>query len=160
MAFTLCGSNSNASRFLLNTNKVMTDPNEQNSITGKDKELLQRMLNETQDILESDDFKRVIDSGIDIGFAIIMDTILGCFVRIEDEKCGDGKDNGFANPHSIRVPLAKLLPKIWLSLQERRKPEDKLVLVRHLICLDVLNCFAANIYEAFCQQNSSKSEDN
>jgi len=159
MAFNLCGSNSNASRFLLNPNKLLVNENGHNLITGKDADLLQRMLNETQDILESDDFKRVIDSGIDIGFAILMDTILGCFVRIEDEKCGQTKENGFANPHSIRVPLAKLLPKIWLSLQERRKPDDKLVLVRHLICLDVLNCFAANIYEAFCHENCSKYKE-
>ncbi|CAG2169055.1 unnamed protein product [Oppiella nova] len=154
MAFSLCGSQSNASRFLLNPNKMFaTEANgNSNGISAKESELLQRMVNETQDILESDDFKRVIDSGIDLGFAVLMDVLLGCFVRISDEKSGQKSDNGFSNPHSIRVPLVKLLPKIWLSLQERRRPEEKLVLVRHLICLDVLNCFAANIYEAFCQQ--------
>ncbi|XP_054168800.1 peroxisomal biogenesis factor 3-like [Oppia nitens] len=165
MAFTLNGCQSNASRFLINPNKLFISSETNglnNGLTGdKDGQLLQRMINETQDILESDDFKRVVDSGIDLGFAVLMDVILGCFVRFSDEKTGQtvsssslsSSDNGFANPHSIRMPLVKLLPKVWLSLRDRRRPEEKLVLVRHLICLDVLNCFAANIYEAFCQTN-------
>lgn len=157
MAFHLSGSKSNASSFLLNPKKMFEINGNTNGLNGdKESELLRRMVAETQDILESDDFKRVIDSGIDLGFAVLMDVILGCFVRIDDEKSdrmSRSEPNGFSNPHSIRIPLAKLLPKIWLSLQERRRPEEKLVLVRHLICLDVLNCFAANIYEAFCQQN-------
>ena len=157
MAFHLSGSKSNASRLLLNPNKMLDfESSTSNGLNGdKDSELLRRMISETQDILESDDFKRVIDSGVELGFAVLMDIILGCFVRIDDEMSErrHSETNGFSNPHSIRIPLAKLLPKIWLSLQERRKPEEKLVLVRHLICLDVLNCFAANIYEAFCQQN-------
>ncbi|CAG2123524.1 unnamed protein product, partial [Medioppia subpectinata] len=74
MAFSLCGSQSNASRFLLNPKKMFSqEVNGSNGITGKDAELLQRMVNETQDILESDDFKRVVDSGVDLGFAVLMD---------------------------------------------------------------------------------------
>jgi len=66
------------------------------------------------------------------------------------------KEN-FSNPHAARIPLAKLLPALRSAINDRKKPDEQLVLVRHLLCLDVLNCFAANIYEAFCEPNNSQN---
>lgn len=180
MDFTLSCSNSNVSKFLLNPEKIFNASSNQGnqssmknqssnslesipsssipiqsstsspSSSNKDNELLQKLLNETQDILESDDLKKVLDAGIDIGFSIVMDLLLGCFVRLADEF--EKTNNGFRNPHNIQIPLAKLLPSVRQAIFDR-KPEDRLMMVRHLICLDVLNCFAANIYEAFCHSN-------
>src|SRR5688572_14926664 len=107
MVVILNGSELNASRILLN-DALFDKRNESHILSNTELQLLEKMLIETQDILESDDFKRVLDCGIDVGFSIIMDMILGCFVRIDNEKSSTSNDNGFTNPHSIRIPFVKL----------------------------------------------------
>lgn len=165
MSFSLAGSNSHASRYLIKAEDIekmadqIDDDNDTTSLaqfSNDEKRILSKMMTETQDILESDDFRRVLDSAIEIGFGLVLDQILiTCFVKNSSDGLSGGDSNQFVNPSSVQVPLAKLLPSMKTVFDENRKSRtdqsENLNLVRHLLCLDILNCFAANIYEAFCE---------
>lgn len=117
-------------------------------LTDEEEQMLRGMLAETQDILESEDFKHVLESSIEVGYAILLDNLLGAFIKLESKL--NSKDNSnFSNPNSIQVPLIKILPQIRNNYLKRNETDQK-ALINHLLCLDVLNCFAANVYEAFC----------
>ena len=79
----------------------------------------------------------------------MLDNLLGAFIKMETKLSGKEGDSKFSNPNSIQVPLVKLLPQIRNNYLKRKETDQK-ALVNHLLCLDVLNCFAANVYEAFC----------
>ncbi|RWS00324.1 perixosomal biogenesis factor-like protein [Dinothrombium tinctorium] len=157
MSLSLSAPDSHFSRYLMDPEKMAQLMNEHNfknenctsssTLTAKESAIIRKMLTETQDILESDDFKKVLEASIDVGFSVIMDTIVGCFTNLTIQE----KENGFSNPHSTEIAFAKLLPILKQTFENRIKPDDLLLLVNHLICLDVLNCFAANVYEAFCE---------
>lgn len=114
-----------------------------------DEQMLRQMLSETLDILESNDFKHVLESSIEIGYAILLDFLLGAFIRLEGKLKDEGENYSFSNPNTIQVPLVKILPEIRNSSLKRNE-SDQRILVNNLLSLDVLNCFAANVYEAFC----------
>lgn len=114
-----------------------------------DDQMLRQMLAETKDILESSDFHHVLDSSIEVGYAVVLDFLLGAFIRLEGKLKENDDKFGFSNPNTIQVPLAKILPEIRKSHLNRNESDQK-ILVNHLLSLDVLNCFAANVYEAFC----------
>ncbi|XP_053206111.1 peroxisomal biogenesis factor 3-like [Panonychus citri] len=127
------------------------------NLSAKDMAIIQNMLIETEDLLESEDFKKVINSTIDVGYSIMMDLLVGCFLRIDSDP-GIETNNGFKNPHTQSVPFAKLLPPLNNTLKERGKSSDEaLSLVRHLLCTDVINCFSANVYESFSGDSVQKS---
>lgn len=113
-------------------------------LSQSDEEMLRGMLAETQDIIESDDFKQVLESSIEVGYAILLDFILGAFIKMDIKL-----NSGFSNPNAIQVPLARILSQIRNNHRGRSLADQK-ILVNHLLSLDVLNCFAANVYEAFC----------
>lgn len=120
-------------------------------LNEQDEQMLRNMLAETQDILESEDFKLALESSIDVGYTVLLDSLLGAFIKIESKLNSkkDSPSSGFSNPNAIKVPFVKILPQIRNSYTKRSESEQK-ALVNHLLCLDVLNCFAANVYEAFC----------
>ena len=127
------------------------------NLSSKDMAIIQNMLIETEDLLESEDFKKVINSTIDVGYSIMMDLLVGCFLRIDSDP-GIETSNSFKNPHTQSVPFAKLLPPLNNTLKERGKSSDEaLSLVRHLLCTDVINCFSANVYESFSGDSVQKS---
>lgn len=164
MAFSLSGENSHASRYLLNANQIeqlanSLDDDEMHpqpeQLSPSEISTLTRMTQETQDILESDDFRRVLDSSIDVGYGLVLDSLVGCFVDQSDSVNGD--INGFENPNARKVHLVKLLPSIKKVIDGRSNGhvDEQYNLVRHLLCLDILNCFAGNIYEAFCEPSKA-----
>lgn len=118
-------------------------------LTDEEEQMLRGMLAETQDILESDDFKHVLESSIEVGYAILLDNLLGAFIKLEGRLNKREETTNFSNPNSIKVPLVKILPQIRKNYSGRNESDQK-ALINHLLCLDVLNCFAANVYEAFC----------
>lgn len=129
-----------------------------NNLSAKDRAVIEKMLIETEDLLESDDFKKVFVETIDLGYKVMMDLLVVCFLQIETEPGTSGKENSFKNPHTQSVPFAKLLPPLNSALKERNKSSDEgLSLVRHLLCTDVLVCFSANIYETFSGGRLQKS---
>ncbi|XP_027203022.2 peroxisomal biogenesis factor 3 [Dermatophagoides pteronyssinus] len=85
------------------------------------------------------------------------------------------EQRSFINPHQINILLIKLLPLIWQQVHnsddddndgghnkdnnqminefcEQEKHNRNALLVQYLLCSDSLTCFAANIYEAFCNE--------
>lgn len=156
LSFFLSSPNSKNSIFLLESDKLNTLNQDNTSnqeeliLSEADEKMLRKMLAETQDILESDDFKQVLESSIEVGYAILLDSLLGAFIKMETKSNGKEENSvGFSNPNAIQVPLVKILSQIRNNHLER-SPADQKLLVNHLLCLDVLNCFAANVYEAFC----------
>jgi len=153
------------------------------SLGRKEKKILKNLMAETQDLLETDDFSKVLDSSIDVGFEHLLDLLFSCFVSppgkssaldipradahqetptpdsgVSEEE--SSSSNSFNNPNTVKIPLAKLLPSMRNVLRSRSfeqlSTED--TLVRHLLCLDILNCYSANVYEAFCDPNNIRKQ--
>ena len=120
-------------------------------MSTKDIETLNRMVIETQDVLESQDFRAVFQSSIDIGFYLLNQRFENCIQAVSKPEDHD-------NPQ-IKVPFAKLLPEICKDLHEAHRSSindaGSSLLLRHLLCSEILDCFAANIYEEFCNPATS-----
>ena len=111
-------------------------------------ELFTLLLNETTDILESEDFQVVFNACLDVGFMFVMKQIKSSFIvdqqdtppdmicSIEDDLC------------SIHLPLAKICPIINGKATEVFY-EDKNDYLHDIVSLECVKSFAANIYEAF-----------
>jgi len=158
MSFHLSSPTSKTKVFFLDAENIATTDlastcPDSGPLSESEEEMLRLMLSETQDILESEDFKQVLESSIEVGYAILLDNLLGAFIKLETKLSEKGAQNGsttmMTNPNNIQVPLVKLLPHIRNNYLKRKESDQK-VLVNHLLSLDVLNCFAANVYEAFC----------
>lgn len=159
MSFHLSSPTSKTKVFFLDAEKLSTIDlssvcPDSGPLTHEEDDMLRLMLAETQDIFESEDFKHVLESSIEVGYAILLDNLLGAFIKMESKLNGKTTESGdatnFSNPNSIQVPLVKLLPQIRNNYLQRKEADQRTV-VNHLLCLDVLNCFAANVYEAFCK---------
>lgn len=154
MSFHLSSPTSKTKVFFLEAEKLATVDlssvcPDSGPLTEEEEQMLRSMLAETQDILESEDFKHVLESSIEVGYAILLDNLLGAFIKMESKLNSKEENPNFSNPNSIQVPLVKLLPQIRTNYLKRKESDQK-ALINHLLCLDVLNCFAANVYEAFC----------
>lgn len=150
----------NLSQFLITADKIDQVDNDVNDvkISPKEAKALKNLMTETLDLLEMNDFSRVLLSSVDVGFTSIDDSMFSCFVpSMTDSVDSQGS---FSNPNTVEIKLAKLLPKMHKILSERSSGLEKASLIRHLICLDVLNCYSANVYEAFCDpQSQSRLQD-
>lgn len=144
-------------------------------LSAKDSKALETLMNETQDLLEHDDFMRTLNRSIEVAFSYLLDQLVTCFTQAEAmngsisgpssmESSSSGTENVsmtasglFTNPNLVSLPLAKLLPKMRDVLYNRSKRNKNDSLVRQLLCLDILNCYSANVYEAFCDSKNRKS---
>lgn len=146
-------------------------------LSAKDSKALETLMNETQDLLEHDDFMRTLNRSIEVAFSYLLDQMVTCFNQPESmngsisgpssmESSSSGAENGstsmttsglFTNPNLISLPLARLLPKMREVLYSRTKRSKNDSLVRQLLCLDILNCYSANVYEAFCNTKNRKT---
>lgn len=61
----------------------------------------------------------------------------------------------FTNPNTVQVPLVHLIPRMRQVLYMRDESHNN-SLVRQLLCLDILNCYSANVYEAFCDTTKNR----
>lgn len=121
-------------------------------ISGKEVKALETLMKETEDLLETQDFSRTLDQCVDVGFSHVLDLLFACFVP---EPTSDASN--FCNPNEVQIPLLKLLPLMRKALYNRVSGEEKQSLVRHLLRLDILNCYSANVYEAFCDGTNHTS---
>lgn len=115
----------------------------QNENAAYDSFLL-KITDETKDVLECEDFNKVLQRCIDLGFAIMMDRFSECFVHINNN------DTKFVNPNNLAVPLAKVIPRMHTIISQH-KPNEQGSLMHILLQEDTLKAFAANIYESFSQ---------
>ena len=152
-------------------------------------------MNETQDLLEQDDFMRTLNQCIEVGFSYLNDQMVTCFtptlssvdimngsitgpssISSDSSNSGTSQDvnassgplvNGnlessmstsglsFTNPNTVQVPLVHLIPRMRQVLYMRDESHNN-SLVRQLLCLDILNCYSANVYEAFCDTTKNR----
>lgn len=159
---TLIGENSRLVFSMINGVKsdAEIDPNSALFIEAKHCVALK---DEMMDIVRTDDFIKVIQNCISIGFSNMYDFLSECFVKAQHQSDRQEMRQEFINPNTIVLHLVKLLPEIWANQHEvksagqfddSRKNRNS-ALVQYLLCSDSLTCFSANLYEAFCNENSN-----
>ena len=143
---------SNTSRFLMNPEQLQQMSDDTSPpISSGEAATLRKLMDETQDVLETDDFSQALNATVNVGFSHLMDIMLQCFLTDDD---GNEDASSFSNPNCVRIPLAKLLPGMKKVLAGRQTLEEKQSLVREILCQDLLNCYSANVYEAFCEEKN------
>ena len=208
LSFTLQAGD--VSQFLLSSKSLNEGcgSSHQMKLSGKDREALERLMNETQDLLEQDDFMRTLNQCIEVGFSYLNDQMVSCFTSNDpmvpcftstvsppadimngsvsgpSSLSSDNSNSGglasqdanvssgplvngnlessmstsglsFTNPNTVHVPLVHLIPKMRQVLYMRDESHNN-SLVRQLLCLDILNCYSANVYEAFCDTTKNR----
>ena len=150
----------------MNPNQVQSmldeTTNDSSTVSKNDVKILRKLMDETQDVLETPDFGQALDATVEVGFSHLMDLMLQCFLKSNEGKSSktngsisDDDDNDsnvhFTNPNLVSIPLVKLLPEMKKVLEERQTMEERQSLVREIFSQDLLNCYSANVYEAFCE---------
>lgn len=115
-----------------------------NSSDYCDHEFLEKISEETKDILECQDFNKVLSASIDRGINNFIDRLSECFGCLSDEK------GEFKNLHDFAAPLAKIITTMH-NIFSQHQPGT---FVQLLLQQECLKSFSANIYESFSQVNT------
>ncbi|KAM4043448.1 peroxisomal biogenesis factor 3 [Anomaloglossus baeobatrachus] len=126
-------------------------PDEENPLTSQACGLTEkdvttiRLLNETRDMLESQDFSTVLNSCLSQGFGRLLDSIAEFFRPNEQELNQNSSVNSLS---SINLPLAKIIPIVNGQIHSicSEMPSH---FVQDLLLMEQVKDFAANVYEAF-----------
>ncbi|XP_075059328.1 peroxisomal biogenesis factor 3 [Mixophyes fleayi] len=126
-------------------------PDEENPLTSQACGLTEkdvttiRLLNETRDMLESQDFSTVLNSCLSRGFGRLLDSIAEFFRPNEQELNQDSTVNSLS---SICLPVAKIIPIVNGQIHSicSEMPNH---FVQDLLLMEQVKDFAANVYEAF-----------
>ncbi|KAH9515414.1 peroxin [Bulinus truncatus] len=119
------------------------------SVLNPEDELLEKLVTETRDILESTDFHTVLKESIDRGYHCVLD---GLADHYKHQINGQGHN---LDIHHISIALAKLIPVIN-SLMFNICGDAPNRFVQELLLMEELKQLAANVYEAFSQDPSEK----
>ncbi|XP_059139894.1 peroxisomal biogenesis factor 3-like [Physella acuta] len=119
------------------------------SVMKPEDELLERLINETRDVLESSDFHTVLKESIDRGYQCVLDGIAEHFKQHMQEL---GQNAGI---HDVSIAVARLLPVIN-SQVFRLCGDAPNHFIQELLLMEELKQLAANVYEAFSQNPSEK----
>ncbi|KAK2172705.1 hypothetical protein NP493_939g01068 [Ridgeia piscesae] len=109
-----------------------------------DEIIFQKLMKETQDVLDSSDFHAVLRTCLDTAFSRIVDRIAEYF------KPASQQNGTIFNPNDVEMPLAKVIP-IMNGLLYTVCGNTPNPIVQELLLKEPLKKFAANIYEAFSQ---------
>lgn len=107
-------------------------------------ELYLKLLQETEDILESNDFHTVFSTALDRGFAKLVDYLAEFYQPLQKN------GNSLVQLREVSIPLAKLIPCLS-GLLYKLGSDAPNPLVQELLLLNETKTLAANIYEAFSQ---------
>ncbi|KAM5163321.1 peroxisomal biogenesis factor 3 [Mantella aurantiaca] len=104
-----------------------------------------RLLNETRDMLESQDFSTVLNSCLSRGFGRLLDSIAEFFRPNDQELTQHSPANSLSG---ISLPLAKVIPIVNGQIHSicSEMPNH---FVQELLLMEQVKDFAANVYEAF-----------
>uniref|UniRef100_A0A8C4R763 Peroxisomal biogenesis factor 3 n=1 Tax=Eptatretus burgeri TaxID=7764 RepID=A0A8C4R763_EPTBU len=105
-----------------------------------------KLLDETRDMMESHDFNLVLQSCLDIGFARLMDNVGRFFEPSSAPLPEHSRVNSWLTNPSL--PLAKLIP-IFNGQVHSICSDTPNHFIQELLTMDVIENFAANLYEAF-----------
>lgn len=104
-------------------------------------------IQDTIDLLHSDEVKNLTSSNISKGFVLLGDQISEFFVPTSTSST-----DTFVHPNDIRIALAKLIPIINGLLSKNSLPE---MLIQQLTVNEKLKVLGANVYEAFSFHNNN-----
>ncbi|KAK9710027.1 Peroxin-3 [Popillia japonica] len=108
-------------------------------------ELFRNMINDTVDLLESEEVKTLTNHCLNRSFVLLSDNIAEYY--IPSEKIKEIKDDGdFIHPTNVEIPMAKLIPIINGLISKDKLPDQ---LIQHLILNAKVKTLGANIYECF-----------
>ncbi|XP_033737531.1 peroxisomal biogenesis factor 3-like [Pecten maximus] len=106
--------------------------------------MYQQLVKETRDVLESPDFHAVLHTCLNRGFAKLLDSLADHYHEATADK--------HQNLHEVGIPMAKLVP-VMSGLLFKLCSDTPNPLIQELLLLDQTKTLAANIYEAFSQQD-------
>ena len=138
--------------------------------------MLPKLINETLDLLESEEVQNLTQSNIRNGFSLLVDHISAFFTgppTIENGKSQNGISvpgtssqnhmswreknstemnhaSSFVNINKVAMPMAKIIPIINGQVPDKPMPKDfQTELLQRLVTSNELKTLGANIYEAF-----------
>lgn len=125
--------------------------------------MLKKIINETLDLMESEEIQTLMQSSIRKGFVLLIDRVSEYFEDIPVDRNGISKQNSKSKGHSgaaftdvlvdinkITMPMAKIIPIIKGQVPDTSTQNDiSSSWLQHLIADEKFKTFGANIYEAF-----------
>ncbi|XP_076440005.1 peroxisomal biogenesis factor 3-like [Babylonia areolata] len=111
-----------------------------------EEELFDKLVKETRDIMESSDFHLVLQESLERGFARLMDNVADHYRQKMDPEKPE------ISLHEVVLPFAKVLPVMDIVIT-RLLCDAPNTFIQELLLLEQLKNFAANIYEAFSQED-------
>lgn len=135
----------NVASFLLPRNGLEIEAFRSGPSVDNSSTTLHKMLLETRDVIETEDFGRILTEGIELGFSSAIDRV--------SESMMSANQGEFVNPHQMAVPVAKIIPALHSHYKtyDNCSGSDKNSFLQQLLQLEKSKAFAANIYEAFSQ---------
>lgn len=123
--------------------------------TFENEEIYKKIINETCDLLESDELRNVCSSNVSRSFSCLIDCISEYYTTTSNETSTSSESSGFINPNKVQVPMAKLIPIInGIILTPHSTSDGKnfsFNIIHELVLNDQFKILGANIYEAFCE---------
>uniref|UniRef100_A0A0B6ZMP8 Peroxisomal biogenesis factor 3 n=1 Tax=Arion vulgaris TaxID=1028688 RepID=A0A0B6ZMP8_9EUPU len=120
------------------------------SVPNSEDELLEKLISETRDIVESDDFHTVLKESLDRGYHCLLDGVAEHYKQLLPP--GEHK----SGIHNVSIAMAKLIPVVN-SLTLRVCGDAPNQFIQELLLMEELKQLAANVYEAFSQDPSEKT---
>ncbi|KAL5017660.1 hypothetical protein ScPMuIL_007249 [Solemya velum] len=119
---------------------------------SREDHLYNRLVTETRDVIESQDFQKVLKVCLDKGSSKLLDYIAEHYRVLQAAEKDD------PHLHEFSMPMAKLVPVVDGSLYKlcSNSPNP---LIQELLLLDQTRSLAANIYEAFSQHGDMEKAD-
>lgn len=111
---------------------------------------IHRMMLETRDVIESNDFCLVLNNCLDKAFSRLLDNVAHFFRPSAKAEV----NNSEINPYKTQLPLAKVIPMMNAQLFTLCSDAPN-QFVQELLLVPCMKDFAANIYEAFSQVRNS-----
>ncbi|ESP00581.1 hypothetical protein LOTGIDRAFT_157859 [Lottia gigantea] len=103
-----------------------------------DEELYEKLVTETRDVLDSDDFKMVLATCLNQGFSKIFDFLADHYKK---------QSNSKTDIHEVKIPMAKIIPFVNGLVFKILHGNN---FIQELLLLEDVKKLAGNIYESFC----------
>lgn len=128
------------------------------SAEHKNEEMMYYVLvNDTIELLQSDEVTSLASSCISRGFSSVIDQIAEHFagkqVVTVPEQCKSKEGVAFVHPNKVAIPMAKLIPIISSIMNKQKGAQNSEVWIIPFVQMDKIKTLGANIYEAFSNPN-------
>ncbi|XP_034937251.1 peroxisomal biogenesis factor 3 [Chelonus insularis] len=114
---------------------------------------LEKLINSTLDLLESNEVQSLMQSSVRSGFVLILDRLSNNFINVDikNDPLTPESTNGhiFTELNNIKIPMAKIIPMLNRQVDNFNNDDLHSTWIKTLIEDEKLRNFGANIYEAF-----------